>query len=317
MPLSARKTFIDFASTASVKSRRDLLTPEGLNLHYQLAPLAERVYAVILDYTIIFIANFIIFATPSVIAGTLDEFVMTLSLFSAFVVNNVYFIYFELRWQGRTPGKKVGKLCVINRLGGELSSFSVVSRNITRQLEILFPLALFTGFFGESSIFNIMLPIAWFIFVTLLPLWNKDHLRAGDLLGGTIVVAMPDEELLPDLSGASEDLGEGHYKFTKEQLSIYGSYELHILEEILRKAEKGVTLNSISKVATRISQRINCPLPQRMDYKGTILFLTDFYSSQRAHLEEAKLYGRHKANQYTPMLSYQMPPGPQPKAPRG
>jgi uncharacterized RDD family membrane protein YckC len=308
MPLSTRRTFIDFASNDNASLLRILLTPEGLNLHFTVASLANRFFALILDYFLIFILNFVIFILPTFIFGRVDSFVWTVTLFFTFVVNNVYFIFFELRWQGRTPGKLTNKLCVINRQGGELSPFAVVSRNITRQIEIVFPLAMFIGFFGQSSIWNTVLPIFWLILVTCMPLWNRDHLRAGDLLGGTIVIAMPAEELLPDLSGANEDISEMHYNFTKEQLSIYGYYELHILEEILRMAEKGVTLESISKVANRISQRIASPLPERMDYDKYKLFLTDFYSAERAFLEEAKLYGRSKANQYAPMVSHQEPP---------
>jgi uncharacterized RDD family membrane protein YckC len=304
LPASSRKAFIDFAVGLRQDAQQNLLTPEGLNLHFLIAPLGERFFALLVDYTIIFALNFLLVVFPEMLLGQMTKFTWTVAMFFAFVVNNIYFIFFELRWQGRTPGKKVNRLWVINRAGGELSPFAVVSRNITRQLEILFPLTLFMGLYGDSYISGILFPIIWLIAITFLPLWNKAHLRAGDILGGTIVISIPDEELLPDLTFGGD--AATHRAFTKDQLSIYGSYELHILEEILRKAEKGVTAASLAKVAGRISARVGYPLPpEGLDYKGYKQFLTDFYASLRAFLEEAKLYGRHKANQYSPMVSSQ------------
>jgi uncharacterized RDD family membrane protein YckC len=279
-----------------------------------VAALSDRFLALVIDYTIIFALNILIFYLPLTLSEVEDDYgwVFSLSMLASFIVSNLYFIFFELRWQGRTPGKKANKLCVINRSGGELSAFAVVSRNLTRQVELWFPFALLYGLFGASSIFDVVFPIAWLIMVTLLPLWNRDRLRLGDILAGSVVIALPGEELLPDLAGAAKGEAAPTHGFTKDQLSVYGSYELHILEEILRKAEKGLTLRSVSKVAERISLRINHPLPPGTDHAGFMLFLTEFYAAERAFLEEARLYGRHKANQYTPMLQYQPAVGPPP-----
>ncbi|MDR2199093.1 MAG: RDD family protein [Deltaproteobacteria bacterium] len=270
-----------------------------------MAPLGERAFSLLVDYGLIFSLNLLLFVVPGAVLGELDELAWSLCLFFSFIVNNVYFIFFELRWQGRTPGKKLNKLCVINRSGGELTPFAVVSRNITRQIEVFFPFTLFFGLFGSDSVLDVVFPVIWLIAITLLPLWNRNHLRMGDLLGNTIVIAMPDKELLPDLSGRTEKEEGPIHHFSKEQLSVYGSYELHILEEILRKAEKGVTPESLRKVVERLARRIGSPLPAALDYKSSQRFLKDFYSAQRAFLEEAKLYGRHKPNQYSPMLNLQ------------
>jgi uncharacterized RDD family membrane protein YckC len=309
----ARKTIIDFANVGNFFAQRQLLTPEGLYLWFPVASLADRVTALITDYVIIIAANILLFLLPLWLLGGDEnslDLAYSFSVFTTFVVNNIYFIFFELRWQGRTPGKRANRLWVINRSGGELSAYAVVSRNLTRQVEIWFPLMLLVGLTDPLSWFSLIFPIFWLICVTFFPLWNKDHLRAGDLLGGTIVISLPDEELLPDLTGAEEAKETTHRGFTKEQLSVYGSYELHILEEILRKAEKGLTLKSIALVAGRISARIGSPLPQDMDYASCKLFLTDFYSAERAFLEEAKLYGRHKANQFSPMVTSQAAANP-------
>ena len=48
------------------------------------------------------------------------EIAVTLILFIAFIVRNFYSIYFELAWQGATPGKWINGLRVIDRRGGPL-----------------------------------------------------------------------------------------------------------------------------------------------------------------------------------------------------
>ena len=56
-------------------------------------------------------------------------------LFVAFVLRNLYFIHFELAWQGSTPGKYFTGLRVIERHGGELTPAAIVARNLTREVE--------------------------------------------------------------------------------------------------------------------------------------------------------------------------------------
>jgi uncharacterized RDD family membrane protein YckC len=310
------KTIRNFSrALAPQEAARTLLTPEGVALVYRTAPLADRALALITDIGIILAFNFLAIELPLLFVSRADEFLLVLSMFLAFAGSNLYFIFFELRWQGRTPGKRILNLCAISRQGGELSPFMVVSRNVTRVVELLFPFAIFHALSSEAGFFDVVLPVFWLIGVTMLPLWNKDRLRAGDLLSGTIVIAMPKAELLPDLSGDGGEAPGLHYSFTKGQLSVYGSYELHILEEILRRAEEGITLRAIHKAASRVAGRIGAQLPQDPGYGGLKQFLTDFYSAERAFLEEMRLYGRHKASRLAPVTTGQWAPPPPPGRP--
>ncbi len=81
---------------------------------------------------------------------------------------------------------------------------------------------------------------AWLMIFLLFPFFNRDVLRAGDLVAGTWVVEMPRRKLEQAMS-----LGEaarGHslatgadYRFGDAELSIYGEYELQTLERVLRE----------------------------------------------------------------------------------
>ncbi|MDR2612370.1 MAG: RDD family protein [Deltaproteobacteria bacterium] len=314
-PFSKRpKYFSEFAADAD-GSGRTLLTPEGAILTLRLASRVERVSALLLDVLLIIGANAIIFLVPLLLNPD-SETVITLALFSSFIVNNFYFIYFELAWQGATPGKRANRLKVISRKGGALTPYAVVTRNLTRQFEILLPLISLAGP-DDIGIKGPFFAALWFFGVTILPCWNRDRLRVGDMLADTIVIVTPSKALSPDLA-VSEAAGKPRWVFTKGQLAVYGDYELMVLEAILRKPLRPGREEPLFKTARRIAGKIGVPLPGDMTPAECRDFLTDFYAAERAALEEGRLYGLRKMNQSTPASRNPAipPPPPAPTTPK-
>jgi uncharacterized RDD family membrane protein YckC len=293
-------------------SERTLLSPEGAMLSLRLASRLERLLAFVYDLFIIIGMNFLIFVTPMRLFDELSDLTWTVVLFMCFIVNNVYFIYFELAWQGSTPGKKTLKLKVISRKGGALAPYAVVLRNLTRQFEIFLPLiSLFTD--KGLGISGPLFAFLWFAAVTLLPLWNRDRMRAGDMLADTLVIVAPSPALAPDLAVTEPDGDRRRWSFTKGQLSIYGDYELMVLEEILRKPLRPGREGPLFMVAGKISAKIGVALPPDMTPEECRDFLTAFYAAERASLEEGRLYGVRKVDQLTPAArGGAIPPPPPP-----
>ena len=65
---------------------------------------------------------------------------------------------------------------------------------------------------------------------------TTDHLRAGDLVAGTMVVKAPRRILPPDL--ARDGVADaGAFLFTDDQLDAYGVHELQVLETVLRSRD--------------------------------------------------------------------------------
>jgi uncharacterized RDD family membrane protein YckC len=285
---------------ADKKSARTIISPEGLPLRLNLAGRSERVASLFADYVIIFSLNILIVGLPLRLFEADYDLVTSVTLFAAFIVNNVYFIWHELTRQGVTPGKAMNKLRVINRKGGELSPYAIVARNIIRQAELFMPLLLLFGDETENPLITVALPIAWLIGITLLPLWNKDRLRMGDIIAGTMVIVTPKPVLLPELADRGK-LEKPAHLFTKEQLGVYGNYELQVLEEILRKSSKGRRMKALKTVAAKIARKIDYPLPPNLDPEQCLSFLKDFYAAERRELEEGRLYGRVKTNKFTPV----------------
>jgi uncharacterized RDD family membrane protein YckC len=288
-------------------SERMLLSPEGAMLSLKLASRLERLMAFMYDAFLIIGLNVLIFVVPFRLLGEGSHLLFTITAFMSFIVNNVYFIYFELAWQGSTPGKRAMRIKVISRKGGALSPYAVVMRNVTRQFEIFLPLISLVVEDG-LGIGGPVFAVIWLLAITLLPVWNRDRMRAGDMLADTLVIAAPAPTLAPDLAAPEPDQSKRRWSFTKGQLSIYGDYELMVLEEILRKPLRPGHEGPLFKVAGKIAAKIGVTLPPDMSPQECRDFLTDFYAAERAALEEGRLYGVHKTDQLTPAARG----GPQP-----
>ncbi len=281
-----------------VKRRRVIVSPEGLPLDIQVAGHGERLAALLLDLGFMFVVVGALYAllVPVFFARVNVPIAWTLISFLAFLVRNLYFLHFELAWQGRTPGKRICGLRVINRRGGELTPSAVIARNLTREVEIFLPLTLFFSLGVASSPWQNLALFGWALALTSLPVWNRDHLRAGDLIGGTQVIAMPKRALLGDLtSRAPTAAPKAAYTFAPAQLAIYGAFELQVLEEFLRRPPSVETERLLADVCQKIIRKVGWenPVPPNEVRR----FLTDFYTAERADLERGQLFGRHKADQ--------------------
>lgn len=273
----------------SKASERQILTPEGIELTFTLAPMGSRAAAFILDWLIIILITVVLGLLVSMAGGAFTAFF----ILANFVLRTFYFSFFEIVWMGSTPGKRNQKIRVIDGRGGPLSAGAIFARNFTREVEVFLPLvaifypeALYPGASGWVA----LLAVLWCSILMFMPLFNRDRLRVGDLIAGTRVVEMPQSTLLDDLSARRKR--SVRYTFTDEQLLHYGNYELQVLEELLR-GETVVDSQTFEMVCEKIKRRIGWPR-SRWDVQ-TRVFLEDFYQAQRARLERGLLFGvRHE-----------------------
>jgi hypothetical protein len=219
------------------------------------------------------------------------------------VLASLYFTVFELLWAGQTPGKRKVGLRVIAREGGPVSGEAILARNLTRELEIFLPIGLIANpavAAGGAPEWTGRLAGAWVFVLVLLPLFNRDRLRCGDFVGGTLIVREPRVVLLPDLAaaGALPDAGAapGHdetarFVFGEAQLASYGIYELQVLESVLQGTEQDGDA-VLAAVAERIARRIGWTEPLRPE--DVEPFLRAFYRAQRRRLERRMLFGERK-----------------------
>lgn len=280
----------------------EVLTPEGVVLSFQIAHAGERIGAFLVDLMIQTAAAALVFMLVSPAAFFGEAWVGALALLLFFLLRNFYFIWFELRWQGATPGKRTAGLRVVDAQGGPLTADAVFVRNVMRELEFWLPLSLLLAqeyVWPDAPAGARLFSTLWAMVFLLLPLFNRHRLRVGDLVAGTRVVVAPKSVLLTDLGGEEmrrQEEATPRYRFTERQLAVYGIYELQVLEDLLRQLPSRSRKEALEAVSARIRRKIG--------WEGGDVeherFLREFYAALRERLERRMLLGKRKLNKFTP-----------------
>jgi uncharacterized RDD family membrane protein YckC len=234
------------------RRKRELLTPEGVPVTIEIADYGERLVAFTIDFVIWTLLTFAIYIPILALIGKTGGILIAISiaLFLGFLVRNLYFIYFELAWQGATPGKRSVGLRVIDRAGGPLIPSAVIARNLTREVEMFIPLGLLMQGGHGAVDWKELVAAAWLLFCLTIPAINRDRMRGGDLIAGTMVISLPKRVLSSDLVERAL-----RFTFTPAQLQAYGAFELQVLEELLRRPHNPRPCGSWRKSATRFAAR--------------------------------------------------------------
>lgn len=286
----------------SDKNVRTLVTPEGIDLRLRIADGGARVGAFMIDLlimlaTLIAITYFLSYTTIGMDSSG-EEVVVAVWLLFAFFLRNFYFMFFEMGPKAATPGKMLMKTRVANRHGGHLKANAVFARNAMRELEFFLPLAfLLSAMFGINQGVDgwlTLIGIIWSFIFLLFPLFNKDRLRAGDLIAGTWVVKSPKPILSKDLASAPKTTGR--YIFSQKQIDAYGVKELHVLENVLRKSDT----KTIEEVTNRIMTKIEWPDPLAAENSNGARreFLDAYYAALRGKLETKLLFGVRRTDKF-------------------
>ncbi|GAA0653458.1 RDD family protein [Brevundimonas lenta] len=281
-------------------TERAFVTPEGVDLRLNIGDAGQRAAAFLLDASIIIgvlIALSLVLALTGVgavgAAGKAGvEVIAVLWLAAFFFLRNFYFTAFELSAAAATPGKRMMGLRVAARDGGRLKAEAIFTRNAMRELEVFLPLSIMGARAAEGGVdaWIYVLSFAWAGIFVFFPLFNKDRLRVGDLVGGTWVVRTPRRKLTRDMA----DDGAGRraiYDFTTAQLDAYGAKELHVLETILRDSDR----KTLRDVAERISGKIGWT---RDPHETDRAFLSAYYAALRERLEQKLLMGVRRRDKH-------------------
>lgn len=274
---------------------RSLITPEGVDLRVRVAGPAERLSALMIDAALIIgimIVGLLLCLGAGWVMGFKNaEFLLVIVMVGGFLLRNAWFIAFELTPYAATPGKRATGLRVAARNGGRLTAGAILARNGMRELELFLPLTMVFGGGGEGvDGWMYLFGVVWAGVFALFPLFNRDHLRVGDLVAGTWVVHAPKVTLLRDMVDDQPVL-HADFAFTQTQLDAYGVKELHVLEDVLRKADRKV----MAAVADRIRGKIGWTASE---YEMDRSFLQAYYTAVRGRLETRMLLGKRKRDKF-------------------
>lgn len=264
----------------------EVVTPEGVPLKLEVALAGDRMGALVLDCLIM---AAVVAGAPIalVFTGMPGDTLFALVLLVWFLTWTFYFPIFELAWQGQTPGKRLLKIRAVDARGGPLTTEAVIARNLSRNFEMLFPLmalSVETGWLKLAA-------LGWVVALCFLPLFNRDRLRVGDVIAGTIVIRLPSTLLLEDLTTRRAALA---HAFTDAQLDVYGVYELQVLEGVLRGLGTAGHAEAVRTVADKIRLKIGWEGPIRDEE----VFLQAFYAALRGRLEKRMLFGKRRRSKH-------------------
>lgn len=155
-------------------NRVTLQTPESVELEYTLAGIGNRSLALIIDYTALFVTLIVFWIVWGIVSIQLVEvlnnvnnlglWLLAIALLLNFLIYAGYFVFFEVVWQGQTPGKRYAKIRVICDDGRRVGLQQATLRALLRLLDEY----LFIGVF--------------------LIIFSKKEKRLGDILAGTLVI---------------------------------------------------------------------------------------------------------------------------------
>ena len=148
-----------------------IMTPEQVEVKFELAGIGSRFIALLIDtlwQALIILALVALgFTFLSIDLGSASIWIMALLVMVFFVITTGYFLYFEAKNNGQTPGKKYAGIRVVRDTGHPIDFRSAMLRNVMRIVDSL-PASYGVGI---VSIF-----------------FSPQYRRLGDYVGGTLVV---------------------------------------------------------------------------------------------------------------------------------
>jgi len=234
-----------------------VITPENIEFEYALAGPFQRLPAFLLDLALrtLFLVGvtvaLIVFSAFSVLGGSIVGIVVLLLFF---LLSWFYGIFFETRYNGRTPGKMIMRLRVISVDGRPINATQAALRNLLRLADmcVLLPLRSLS----EEGPMAYVIPTLFIGFVSMA--LTRRMQRLGDLAAGTMVISeahtsslrpmTPEDprafglaELIPATFSASHSLAQaiGHYMENRQRLSPARRSEVskHLAEPLLDRFE--------------------------------------------------------------------------------
>ena len=157
---------------------RRVATPEGIEITLRVAGPVPRALAFALDLLIRGAAMIAV----TIAAAAFGRFGSAVMLLTAFLLEWLYPVFFEVVTAGATPGKRAMGLLVLNDDGTPIRWPASLTRNLLRAIDFL-PFMYFIGFCSMIA--------------------NRDFKRLGDLAANTLVVyrdAKPSAASIPEAS---------------------------------------------------------------------------------------------------------------------
>lgn len=219
-----------------------LSTPEQVELRLDVAGLGSRFLAGLTDALIqggVMIALLVAAILSGVLVdrlgasgSTASTVMLSLAVLAIFVVIWGYYIFFEMVWNGQTPGKRLAGLRVLTSGGHPITLAHSLIRNLVRIVDFL--------------------PSSYMLGAVVI-LLNRRSQRLGDLAAGTIVVKERREAAPRSLDLTVTD------PLAPQQAAAFLAEDVALAREFLLR-RSGLAPSRRRELAERISRRLRARL---------------------------------------------------------
>ena len=141
-----------------------ITTPEHVPIRLEPAGAGSRFLATLIDF---FLVSAISSAIGTILVIALPSIGIALAITVSFILQWGWHVFFEVKKQGRTPGKRALRLRVIDARGLPVSLYQSLVRNIVRALDFA------PAFYGIGAIATLVTPT---------------RRRLGDIVADTLVI---------------------------------------------------------------------------------------------------------------------------------
>jgi uncharacterized RDD family membrane protein YckC len=241
----------------------DIQTPENVAFGYQVAGLGSRFIATLLDTLIVVLLQVVIVLVAALIIASLGPLGDQLEtwVFAIFgLILSIfywgYYVFFEMLWNGQSPGKRWVGLRVIRADGTPITLSESFIRNLARLVDFL-PAAYGVGV------------ITMFI--------DKQSRRLGDLAAGTLVVQDRAPISIQSLSvKRTVDLGmQGLTRVSLDGFPIerLTNNDLGLIEDFLLRRDQLTHRAALAiQILNTLHQHLGLPLPaiNRLEAEDTL-----------------------------------------------
>jgi len=258
-----------------------LLSPEKVEIRYELGGLGSRALAAVLDDLLVVLLNAVVMlilalledamSLISRIVGSIGEGWALAALgFFAFFSWFGYYILFEIWWNGQTPAKRAFGLRVIKLDGTPVTPGAILIRELVRLVDA-FPICVFG--------YNVAGLVAFF---------NPYGQRVGDMLAGTLVIKERRVELPTLQSLTSVDTSEHPLEVYVPTVLALSANEYRALRAFLDRREQfapEVRERLANELFERLTSKLGLYVPPDVSREGILEAIATRYARERGRLE--------------------------------
>lgn len=217
-------------------------TPENVTFGYEVVGIGSRFIAGIIDSAIIgsaigllILLVFWLFRASNAESSSIF---LAIGFIIGFAILWGYYIFFEMLWNGRSPGKRIAGLRVIKQDGTPISLSESIIRNLVRTIDslpALYGLGIITMFIDDQS------------------------RRLGDIMAGTLVVRDSEDISLASLTAprkaapANATIEDPEEEANRWPVQFLTEADIRLAEEFLSRRYQ---LNNAQKLGHEITLKL-------------------------------------------------------------